>query len=889
MRKISLILVFALLASMMVNPLVYAEISETKSYDAEIIANTKGLMDSLSISYTNTDDYDTEVSRRDFTYILMQFMNAKGSALATAHGFSDVDESVLNFMLGYATNTGIISKSEFFYPDRSITYAEAIKMAVVALGYANEAGMAGGYPQGYIIVAANLDLTDGISFEQSSPLSYGDMLMLINNFINIDIRMQTGYGDNFEYSITKGHTILSEHFKLKKISGIIEADEVSSLYDKNLKSSTGHITLAGTDYIYDGGYTLGTRVTAYATTDERHERIVFMQPEETNIINVYPAQNPNMSGNTFNYDDEEVRVSSHVAVLYNGQAYMSYSNDDFKIKSGNLLLIDNDDNKTIDVIHINESEIFIVSEVNISDNLIFIDGGGQVIDLTVSDKPCIITLDGKAASLKDIPSGAVISCYYNKDDEPALISASTKSISGVLSEIASTEQVLYIDGNKYYYNEYFKTNYLSDVTAGANTSFLLDSNGYITSTSLTVTDMQYGYMVGLTNPQGMSEGPMMKIFTQGGSVNIYNLAKKVKVDSQSSISAEEVIKLDCFYNSDNSVKEQLIKYDLNDNDEISVIDTELSENDHNTGTATTGFYDDTADAYDSLKRYAYPGSDTTSTLAYKTTGVMVPYFYLTLYTPVLVINADKSLSDEDRFSVTTRAMFIKDFRYTCKNMLPYNVSEAGEVEIMVYIDEAGSGSSALDTESAYGVVESFNQAIIPATGEAGYRLSIFDGGVFKDLYVKNLTSLESEYTGNDKANGELPLSPGDFIRYTADARNIIRSVDKDFDASNGIVLNYATTGDNSTMRYDYGKVYAKSNAAMLMVSTSANAADITNGTADLKCINVSNIGIIYDSATGTVSPGSYSDIIPYVYSPDLCSTVLIRNRYALGYMFVIYK
>jgi len=76
---------------------------------------------------------------------------------------------------------------------------------------------------------------------------------------------------------------------------------------------------------------------------------------------------------------------------------------------------------------------------------------------------------------------------------------------------------------------------------------------------------------------------------------------------------------------------------------------------------------------------------------------------------------------------------------------------------------------------------------------------------------------------------------------------------------------------------------------MLMISSTTNTADIENDTAILKCINTSNIGIVYDSKSKSVSPASYSDIIPYVYSPELCSTVLIRNRYALGYMFVIYK
>lgn len=890
MRKISLILFLAILiTAVLPTSQVMAEDRGANAEYIRIITDTEGLLEALNINYNKTNDTSSEVTRRDYATIIMKLLGAKGNANATVHGFSDVDEGELNFMLGQAINAGIISKADSFNPDRAISYAEAFKMAVVALGYANEAYLSGGYPTGYIAAATKLKLTQGIEFDINSPISYGSMMVLVSNFVNTDIRKQTGFGDTSEYRVEKNHTVLTEYYNLKKLSGVIEGDAVSSLYDKSLKAPAGYITLAGENYIYSGDYTLGTRVTAYATTNEKHNRIAYMKLEDTKTINLYPADNPVLSGNVLSYGDEELKVSAHVAVIYNGQAYMAYSEDDISIKSGSLILIDNDNNNAIDVIHINESEIFIASEINLSDRIIFVSGGSRVIELDTEDIPCRILLNGEISQLKSIPKDAVLSCYYTKDGIPVTLSASTKTVSGVLTEVATSEQQLYVDGVKYYYNEYFKENSLSKMTIGANTVFMLDSNGYITSTNLTVTDMQYGYLVGLEKSAGIGGRAMAKIFTQSGSVKIHNLAQKVRVDAQSTMSAEDAIGLSCFKNDDGSFKEQLIRYSVNANDEVSIVDTEFGRHDHSNGSATTGFYEKNADAYDSLRRYSYPGYDTTATLAYKTTGVMVPYFYLSAYTPVLVVNADKTLSDEDRFSVTTRAMFIKDLRYRCKNMQVYNVKEDGGAEIMVYIDEVGSGSSALDTESAYGIVESFNQAIIPATGETGYRLSLFDGSTFKDLYVKDISMLESLYTGNDKENGELPLSPGDFIRYTADARSIVRSVAKDFDESNKRVLNYATTGDNSTMRYDYGKVYAKSSASMLMISTSDKTADITNGTADLKCINVTNIGVIYDSATKKVSPASYSDIIPYVYSPDMCSTVFIRNRYALGYMFVIYK
>lgn len=885
-KTTSILLIFSFLMSVCLMQTAYADSSDYVC-DNKAVERSEGLLDALNIDYTYSK-LENEVTREAYTRILTGLLNANGSSLATVHGFSDVDEGKMNYKLGYAVNTGIISKSENFYPERIITYAEAIKMAVVALGYANEAQISGGYPYGYMIQASKLKLTSGMDIDSNAPMTYAGMFIILDNLVNIDIRKQTGFGDTYEYQTSKGHTVLTEYFKLEKVMGVIEGDEYTSLYDKNLKAFPGHITIAGEGYLYGGSYVLGERVIAYVTTDEAKDRIVYMHSYETNTRTIYPTDYPCVENGRFCYNDEEVRMSSHVAVLYNGEAYISYQNSDLEIKSGNIQLIDNDNNKSIDVIHINECAIFITADVNVKEGLIFVDGGTKLIDLTSNERYCRILVDGQPSDISAIGKDMVISCYYNKNDEPVCLSVSTKQISGNVNEIALNEQHIYIDGNKYFYNEHFKTKYISDVKPGVNMVFLLDSDGYITSVSSASTDFVFGYMINLKKGTGLSDTTQMKVFTQGGEIKIYDIAKKVRIDSKKYLNASDAVLLSCFY-KDGNVKEQLIRYMLNENGEISHIDTEFGYHDHNSGVPTTGFYNENADAFDSLIRYAFNGSDTATTIPYKTTGVMVPYFYMSVYTPVIVVNKDTSLSDEDRFMLTTRNIFMKDRGYVSKNLLPYNVKEDGGVEILVYYDESGVGNSALDTESEYGVVESFNQAIIPATGESGYRLSVFNGSTFRDLYIKDISAIERLYTGADKQKGELPLSPGDFVRFAADARNMIKGIEKDYDESNKLVINYANTGNNSTLRYDIGKVYAKSSASMLMISSTTNTDDIENGTAILKCINTSNIGIIYDSKTEKVSPASYNDIIPYVYSPELCSTVFIRNRYALGYMFVIYR
>lgn len=212
------------------------------------------------------------------------------------------------------------------------------------------------------------------------------------------------------------------------------------------------------------------------------------------------------------------------------------------------------------------------------------------------------------------------------------------------------------------------------------------------------------------------------------------------------------------------------------------------------------------------------------------------------------------------------------------------MNHAGVAEVMLYIDDRASGES-LTGDSSNGLVKSFTYSI-NSEGEPALKLVVYtSSGVFEKYYLTDYKLLDALYT--DEEPGSLPLSPGDYVRFSANSKREIKVIEKDFDESSRRLLRHST-GDNVLLRYYYGKVYSKENTSYMLADTN-NVADIDSGTATLYNLRVSNNIAIFDSKTKTVSPGSPDDVITYLNSRDLCSTVLVRTRWAAGTNLVIYK
>ncbi len=150
---------------------------------------------------------DENITRAEFAKIVCKLKGVHAEEKAETT-FADV--SIDYWASGYinaACGLGIINGYEdgTFKPDNYITYAETIKMLVVALGYEPFAAQNGGYPQGYIKVAARYGIFGEVSCKDDELATRDNVFALAYNALNTPIMEQTTYGAEAEYMILDGN------------------------------------------------------------------------------------------------------------------------------------------------------------------------------------------------------------------------------------------------------------------------------------------------------------------------------------------------------------------------------------------------------------------------------------------------------------------------------------------------------------------------------------------------------------------------------------------------------------------------------------------------------------------------------------------------------------
>ncbi len=89
-----------------------------------------------------------------------------------------------------------------FLPDNHVTYAEAIKMIVITLGYNPLAEARGAWPAGYLTVANSLGLLSITIADEYATRE--DVAIMLERALDIPIMAQIGFGSQVEYSILNG-------------------------------------------------------------------------------------------------------------------------------------------------------------------------------------------------------------------------------------------------------------------------------------------------------------------------------------------------------------------------------------------------------------------------------------------------------------------------------------------------------------------------------------------------------------------------------------------------------------------------------------------------------------------------------------------------------------
>lgn len=158
------------------------------------------------------------VTRAQITKMIVDalgYRNAAESAKGTTTKFADVASGENgHWASGYiavGVSRGFISghSDTVFAPDDNVTYVQAQKMLVAALGYDSYAQQAGGWPTGYTAYATQKGITNGVKALSEDQLTRAQVAQMIDNAMDVPLVKITGsttspFGTYPEYSEMNG-------------------------------------------------------------------------------------------------------------------------------------------------------------------------------------------------------------------------------------------------------------------------------------------------------------------------------------------------------------------------------------------------------------------------------------------------------------------------------------------------------------------------------------------------------------------------------------------------------------------------------------------------------------------------------------------------------------
>lgn len=169
----------------------FPDVESTASY-AQAVQELSAL-DVISGYDDGTFVPDKLVTRAEITKMIVDALAERSSAEASTESTKFADVSADHWAKGYI-NQGVangfiagMSDTEFD-PDANVTYVQAQKMLVSAIGYETYAQAQGGWPTGYKTYAASLDITKGISgITDSTELTRAQVAQMIDNAMDVPL------------------------------------------------------------------------------------------------------------------------------------------------------------------------------------------------------------------------------------------------------------------------------------------------------------------------------------------------------------------------------------------------------------------------------------------------------------------------------------------------------------------------------------------------------------------------------------------------------------------------------------------------------------------------------------------------------------------------------
>lgn len=783
-----------------------------------------------AFNITINDEYenDSEVTRANFIKTVLEFSNSAPQNTGDVEtGFADVDRyytyapyiargAELGYIVGY--NNG------YYYPEAQITFNQAVKVLVNALGYESMAQNSGGYPNGYLSVAADVGITDGIK-TYDDGLKAGDLTKLLLNALECSPCEINFDGSQIKLEENTDIDALWKFHRIVKVKNKIYANDVTGLSDAKDAVQSGYVMLGDEIVKYattNAADYLGYSVEAYVYYDDDDEPTLkyITEGKKNKVLTVKSEdildEDAGFSGYNFVYCTESgirknIKINKDIKVIYNGLAKPAYGVSDLCPEIGDVTFIDNDSNGIYDCI-----KIFKVNKAVVINNAVNESKGVTIVDKFKASNTYFydseyehynITLDGvtnNTACLSenvlaligdnneyDKNTGALISKNENHSITRAL--GSNAAIQGKIT--STTNEYVYIDDVEYKLSSFVEGDKL--LSGNIGTFWVYD--GYLLAYkkgSITVDGelispdpYEYAYFVSGAIYDYEDTGEevfLLKLLTEENKFERILCNADTKFNGKKDKSLENAAKI--FAESGNSVsnfvwKPQLILYKLNDKGfikELFTVDGDSEKTLRYEGKVTSPTSGDIV-VEKNGKKYSYDGS------AYGAYSYYINNFMNAFYqdsnTTVFRINNENI---DDSYVTGPFADMINSAGGYEIEM--YNVNkDTNAVEVCLMYTSQAMGREKIDGEAKPVIVKSVQQGLNE------------DDEPIKTIVCDDLSG-KITINWNDDLSNELKevfnsIKPGDIIFYENDGNGKLKNITKSFDVDKVGVYGMGTMND----------------------------------------------------------------------------------------------
>lgn len=568
--------------------------AEDKAAESVKNENASELFEWLGIVFSKSDEqHQAEITRADFVVYTARALGIDDT-IDPGETRYFVDMAMYDYA-SYSVNClvekGILSVGEnkMFRPAEPITYNEAVKIAVCALGYKPVAETKGGYPNGYLFTAKQLGLLNEVSAVQKFTLNDAVTLLYealrtplyVVNSVTIEADGSiTGYRaseedllfyESFGYKYQKG--ILTGYDGMNTSFGVVASDE-RAVVDNVLYKVAEDVDL--TEFL---GRTVCILV-------DRNGFIVFAycEPKGDEITEIDVRDYAGYSGGniTYNYQNKANRsidVSS-ATILYNGAIPERDTTTLLNsLESGSVTVIDSDGNGVNDVVVVKDYHAFVVKSVNLNKNIIYSKIQGQKeIDLENYDKLMICDKDGGEIALTELENGDMLNVLAAADKSRIKIIVTDDEVSGTVEQTWDGNIFRFkVGGGIYNVNKTY-SGIKSQIKPGMTATFLLNMFGEaVFVTEGLRENYQVGFLIGLRVDGTFDTALQMRIYTKNGGIAVFETIEKLRVDGKRQAGATAAVNsipdAACDESGIKAFKSQLILFKTNADGKITDIDT----------------------------------------------------------------------------------------------------------------------------------------------------------------------------------------------------------------------------------------------------------------------------------------------------------------------------